>query len=973
MPTNLARAEVEELIAKLPAIIPIEVKDAIKKVINENNGDINAKDIQGYSLMHRVIQYDHSGAGLALLLSIPGIDINQIRDNGSTLLHFAVFFKNFNAVKMLVESGSIYKANRAGKTPLHYAIKWEKGDLISKYLLSLNLDGERNLFDNRNLFHVAALANNINLLEELMKSPILHKQLVVTDIYGNTPLDYAIFHGSVDAIKILQPDITDEDLKKLLALPYFGKSIFLQSVDQYTLNKHMIEYINHEAEAHSNLQWKGSDVVDEEGQCNAWAFIFGLFVSMQKEDKLIAIKQAIATAKISEEDNNLRVANLPPSIQRKYPYHSQQELLDQYRNPKMQSWFSELRNKQHEEVVKFFAEFNEFLAKKELAKKDEKQRKEKREVLGKLMGEMGRRQDIINGSVPLPDKKTLEGINQELEELKRKFFSIREEMLFGDGEASKALYAKLQEKYKLFKNKSEAEKADDPFKEICEDLFEKYNNRKDIFEEIIPVTAIFQKTSKVTEEIAPGVTQIMRVEQSQLAISQPITALGALHRISFKQNSSTEHVINQLAKILSFYGQFPGIYVDLGGGKHAVGLSIITKNGKIAYKYNDSNWELERNLLGENNTFQSAQELAAHIVHFKYETLGEKLHESIFLDFQPWKFEKSDLTYHPDVTRQDNPQFVVIQHEILNNAQSKQEVLDLVRSHPEKFIQKNIFGIIPLSTLFALKDIDTVKASIDNLKLNFNTRIEGKTPLMIALEGRADDRIIQYILEKPSLDINSMDLAHRNALMYAIEMQASHGIIKMILDHARKREEEQGIALNLELSGYSVLFKQYKTVFEFAKGKEDIVKMLRDFEQTQASRLSKYRKKSATAPKISPSALVFSRFPGVESVSEGIKHERKQKVADSIETCQSLKSDLKMIKSEMSRISEENVRRNVNEIIDEILETLEKDSSLSNEALASDIIPKMKVLKKYQLPPEIEKILDALMNLESVKMIHLKP
>lgn len=828
MPTNLRPDEVDALVEKVKELIPSGIIDELKEIIKANDGDINATDSTGFSILTYVAKHDKSGEGLKLFLSQKGVDLNK-KEKNATLLHRACSELNINSIKILVDKGATYQSDDLGNTPLLSAIEQamtsgEAGIEIVEYLCLLNKP-EENIYNKRNALHYAILKYNKDkdesskeILNALLKSKYLHANRETRDIYGNSPLDYAVLTGNIEAIKILLgPEKSKEECDRLCKLPYFGKLI---EVQQVVLNSKMIEYIDRNRS--EQYLWNGKDIVDEQGQCNGWSFVWGHYVSLGKEDIFIAIKQAIATVEFGGGANILQMT-LPPAIQRKYRYYNQQGLLDQYREN--QGWFKDLRAMISVENIKknpdkykkeYVAEAFAFLEDFDSLLKEARSQEENAELRKELDNLEKRKNEQEQSLEP-------EAIF-EIEKIHHEIFILKEKMAFGKENVSNKLYKRLNAEYDIYKKLSAEDKIKHPFKEMLEDIFEKYNDRKDVFEEIIPIVALFQATQDVINKtVVPNITQVSRSMHAKIGLSQQVSSFDNIpifedkigyNRYKLEANTF-EELKAELTKSLHFYSQFPGIYVDIGGGEHAVGFSVAQENGKIIYKYYDPNWHLERHILHPNkgvNTFDSIEELVEHIIVYKYKQLGQSTSCYVF----PLKFENSQISFHPSEQVQASltPEQATMQHAIIENEQSKKILIEMIKKNPEKFLEKdkNIYKSLDIifnfknnetsyeclsiqdsseKTLLMLaieKGINTphIFKTLEKKEININ-QVEKfqENILMVALKGRADKDIIFKILDRPDLDLNHVNADKQNVLMIALKNKLNAEIVTRLL---RKKE-----------------------------------------------------------------------------------------------------------------------------------------------------------------------------------------
>ena len=140
--------------------------------------DVNAKDEDGYTLIHAV-----AGGGdkeIAELLIANGADVNAKRNDGETPLHRAVQEGHKEIVELLIDKGADVNAKgRAGHTPLIYTGTKEIAELL------------------------IAKCADVNAL--IVSGP--------SELRGKTPLDFAEDHPEIADLLRKHGGKTGEELK----------------------------------------------------------------------------------------------------------------------------------------------------------------------------------------------------------------------------------------------------------------------------------------------------------------------------------------------------------------------------------------------------------------------------------------------------------------------------------------------------------------------------------------------------------------------------------------------------------------------------------------------------------------------------------------------------------------------------------------------------------------------------------------
>jgi len=175
---------------------------ATKKIISYG-GFIDILDPNGYSILYYPIRFNYVQI-IDILLdydkTLTGVSLVNIRDKfGNTPLHYAVKYNNINILtKVLNNNAEIIYKNNSGFDPLHTAIINKKLDTITlmlKYLKKIN-----NKTDNDDSY--LHLACNYQLQECVQL--LLSKNINSFDVnnIGFHPIFYSVIQNDIDIIKI---------------------------------------------------------------------------------------------------------------------------------------------------------------------------------------------------------------------------------------------------------------------------------------------------------------------------------------------------------------------------------------------------------------------------------------------------------------------------------------------------------------------------------------------------------------------------------------------------------------------------------------------------------------------------------------------------------------------------------------------------------------------------------------------------
>ncbi|XP_055056119.2 uncharacterized protein ankdd1b isoform X1 [Misgurnus anguillicaudatus] len=134
-----------------------------------------------------------------------GMNVNAINVHGRTALHYAVAFKNVEAVDMLLRSrAKLDLPDKHGLTAIHLAA-WFGSLEILMLLVQGGADQSIENTDGMNMVHCAAMNNHTDIVEYIvndLQMGILDKE----DKYGNRPFALAAAHGCVSMLQMLMDD-----------------------------------------------------------------------------------------------------------------------------------------------------------------------------------------------------------------------------------------------------------------------------------------------------------------------------------------------------------------------------------------------------------------------------------------------------------------------------------------------------------------------------------------------------------------------------------------------------------------------------------------------------------------------------------------------------------------------------------------------------------------------------------------------
>lgn len=349
-------------------------------------------------------------------------------------------------------------------------------------------------------------------------------------------------------------------------------------------------------------------------------------------------------------------------------------------------------------------------------------------------------------------------------------------------------------------------------------LREKYKNPEDIMEYLIYLLVFFQSSAEAVKELNLGYAQGDRVEQYNF-IKDAIKGREIRNIFTIPSHTSNRE---QLIEMLKYFSQWKGLVVDIGGGKHNTSLSI-TPDGKFKY--------FDPNLKNKIPPFDSAEELADHIIKFKYKSLGKLEADGTFkINYGAYKFydkpedvpvaETMESKNESFYTAKSAYGFTPLHLAILANDQEKIETF-LAQSYGKR----DLFGATPLKWAVCMMNTSTIDNLIQ-LGINIDDEdFQGKTALIIAIEINKP-KMIQYLLDRkadvnkpnkegttpfiysakndhiqaiqllkahPQINVNAQDNSGGSALIYAVLNNYKH-VVNSLLEDDR---------VNVDLADYN--------------------------------------------------------------------------------------------------------------------------------------------------------------------------
>ncbi|RYP25263.1 hypothetical protein DL765_000144 [Monosporascus sp. GIB2] len=203
----------------------------------EHNADLKHIDNYQETPLHLVADYDGPTDKLKYLLSkVP--DVPAMQDKfGQTLLHLAIFRRNWESVKVILEypAADVNAKDLSGETPLHLLLKSPNTpDDILELLLSKGADVNAQDNDSQAPLYEACLSENVGAARILLEAGADVND--GEDVFGRTALHEAIENQNLPLVNLLlefNADVTlkDKQLRDAASLAaYRGNADILKAV-----------------------------------------------------------------------------------------------------------------------------------------------------------------------------------------------------------------------------------------------------------------------------------------------------------------------------------------------------------------------------------------------------------------------------------------------------------------------------------------------------------------------------------------------------------------------------------------------------------------------------------------------------------------------------------------------------------------------------------------------------------------------
>merc|ERR1719500_1506978 len=218
--------------------VQFKYNSVVALLLSTPNIDVNQKDDQGWSAVHWAV-YENNIEGLKLLLDVPTIDVNIADDNGRTGLINAVLYpwscRSVFDLLLSTPNIDVNLKDNQGKCALHWAVEYKNSEALKLLLNVPSIDV--NIVDksgwsaahwavDENNNNMACLGDNIEGLELLLSHPSLTSLTLnqKDNENGNTPVMLAMKKNGVMSHVVVvvlaadprvDLDTTDKDRRSL--------------------------------------------------------------------------------------------------------------------------------------------------------------------------------------------------------------------------------------------------------------------------------------------------------------------------------------------------------------------------------------------------------------------------------------------------------------------------------------------------------------------------------------------------------------------------------------------------------------------------------------------------------------------------------------------------------------------------------------------------------------------------------------
>ncbi|MCS5708308.1 ankyrin repeat domain-containing protein [Candidatus Berkiella cookevillensis] len=243
-------------------------------------------------------------------------DINTPNREGQTALHIVSEKGDLALVKALNQLGALNKGDKDNNTA--FLLAASKGNTeIVKYFLEIWESDDILAINNdrQNALHVAIRSNQLEVAMLLLSDERFLPHLQDRDFYRQTPFLLAVRQKADELIRKISkdPELVVQRLSN------YGKPLL--DLSQSVLNEKLSAYLKLKKRDDREL-------IDNRGNCNGWALLYQIYLTMKKENEFFNLLTEIASWDGLE--NSLIENNITHTLHKNYK--NKEEIFDQIIN-----------------------------------------------------------------------------------------------------------------------------------------------------------------------------------------------------------------------------------------------------------------------------------------------------------------------------------------------------------------------------------------------------------------------------------------------------------------------------------------------------------------------------------------------------------------------------------------------------------------------------------------------------------------
>ena len=166
-------------------------KEVVEKLLTVSNIEVNLINRSGHTPLYLAIKNKHRPTA-DVLLNSKKIDLTASSRLGNNILHILAQEDSVNLLYLLASGKApVNLTNKIGCTPLHNAVKAGGQNMVYILLTKHDINANAQCKLGNTPLHLAVIYNNIDILQQLIKSKKVFPSLTMQNNEGKTPLDFA--------------------------------------------------------------------------------------------------------------------------------------------------------------------------------------------------------------------------------------------------------------------------------------------------------------------------------------------------------------------------------------------------------------------------------------------------------------------------------------------------------------------------------------------------------------------------------------------------------------------------------------------------------------------------------------------------------------------------------------------------------------------------------------------------------------